>query len=185
MTLGANGLTYSEATSFFHLTDFYQWSIVGATLVTTRADGKGVYVDTLGASTNLDDSAMSVGQVYHLLDGDDVLLGGSGDDEIYGGAGNDTFVYLYNTVGSDTLVNFALGEDVIDLSDLLIAFDESSNIHDYISSQETDAANGYRLTIDHDLSEVTPQVVIEVQLPISITGDIVDTLIDNGSLDFL
>ncbi|WP_425404060.1 VCBS domain-containing protein [Hwanghaeella sp.] len=47
-------------------------------------------------------------------DGSDLLIGGSGDDSLDGGSGTDTFVFGPGS-GVDTVSNFALGTDVIDL----------------------------------------------------------------------
>ena len=50
-------------------------------------------------------------------EGDDWLSGGIGTDTLTGGAGADTFVYFAGH-GSDTITDFADGEDKIDLSAL-------------------------------------------------------------------
>ncbi|MFZ5962866.1 CAP domain-containing protein [Thalassococcus sp. BH17M4-6] len=51
--------------------------------------------------------------------GNDTLNGGLGDDELRGGAGADTFVFNNLTAGgSDRIVDFTPGEDVIELSGL-------------------------------------------------------------------
>ena len=50
--------------------------------------------------------------------GDDILKTGGGNDILYGGRGNDTFVISANDTVADvtTIMDFALGEDKIDLS---------------------------------------------------------------------
>lgn len=63
----------------------------------------------------------------HLFgsDGDDILQGGKGNDVLQGGAGHDRFVWSAADQGSeaapahDTITDFKLGEDVLDISDLL------------------------------------------------------------------
>ncbi len=74
-----------------------------------------------------------VNRVYHDLDdeidggyghngndylegnaGRDILYGGAGDDWLWGGDGNDTF--FYNDIDDDTIYDFQVGTDVIDLS---------------------------------------------------------------------
>lgn len=49
--------------------------------------------------------------------GDDVLTGGAGADQLRGGAGADTFVLLANS-GLDVVHDFAVGEDIIDITAL-------------------------------------------------------------------
>ena len=57
--------------------------------------------------------------------GNDQIVGGTGNDTLSGGAGDDTFVFAENS-GSDTITDFAVGSDTIDLSLLptTIAFDD-------------------------------------------------------------
>ncbi|MEM7529566.1 MAG: hypothetical protein AAF416_18165, partial [Pseudomonadota bacterium] len=49
-------------------------------------------------------------------DDDDELIGGRGDDELTGGAGADTFVFTSSDRGSDTITDFEIGVDTLDLS---------------------------------------------------------------------
>ena len=48
--------------------------------------------------------------------GNDTILGGGGDDTLTGGAGEDTFVYSRIEAGDDTIKDFNVDEDTIDLS---------------------------------------------------------------------
>ena len=50
-------------------------------------------------------------------EGDDTLVGGADDDTLYGGSGADTFVFEA-AHGTDTILDFANGTDMIDLSAL-------------------------------------------------------------------
>lgn len=62
--------------------------------------------------------------------GDDILIGGAGNDILYGGAGADTFIFESATAfsGFDTICDFSVsGGDKIDLSDVLTAFNPSSD----------------------------------------------------------
>jgi T1SS-143 domain-containing protein len=80
--------------------------------------------------------------------GDDILLGGAGDDQLTGGPGDDVMQYsAQGGEGDDLITDFTLGEDNIQLSDVL---DEDGNsvsdladLLDGIGSQELQAqANG-------------------------------------------
>lgn len=53
--------------------------------------------------------------------GDDVIEGGAGADTLTGGAGRDQFVYRSMLDAGDTITDFAVGEDVLVLSQLLQA----------------------------------------------------------------
>ena len=61
-------------------------------------------------------------------EGDDDIAGGSGDDILTGGAGRDHFIFLESLgpTGTDTITDFSLDEDFIDLSTLggSISFDD-------------------------------------------------------------
>ena len=74
------------------------------------------------------DDRLFGGEGDDVLDGgtdDDWLVGGEGDDTLTGGAGADVFVFGAEQ-GTDTIVDFADGEDTIDLSNLegIAGFDD-------------------------------------------------------------
>ncbi|MEO1139004.1 MAG: calcium-binding protein [Pseudomonadota bacterium] len=48
---------------------------------------------------------------------DDTLFGCGGDDFLKGGAGSDTFIYDTNS-GNDTIADFVVGEDILDIKDV-------------------------------------------------------------------
>ena len=50
--------------------------------------------------------------------GSDVLIGGTGNDTLIGGAGSDIFVFDGRDFGSDTITDFVIGTDKLDLSAL-------------------------------------------------------------------
>lgn len=53
--------------------------------------------------------------------GDDILHGGAASDSLRGSGGNDLFVFDGRQFGNDTVVDFALGKDHIDLRNLGVA----------------------------------------------------------------
>ncbi|WP_449394898.1 cadherin domain-containing protein [Devosia riboflavina] len=76
-------------------------------------------------------------------DGDDILLGGVGNDTLTGGAGADIFVFS-ETGGAnqDTITDFVVGEDTIDLSALLDASQiNENNVGSFVRVQDV-GANG-------------------------------------------
>ena len=65
--------------------------------------------------------------------GDDILRGGLGDDQLTGGTGADLFLLQRGDLGSDTIKDFNFSEgDRIDLSDLLLGEESSSDITQYL-----------------------------------------------------
>ncbi len=68
--------------------------------------------------------------------GNDTLFGGKGADTLYGGAGKDTFAFMLESVGKgvDTIKDFVVGEDKLDLSDVLQNFNPlTQSILDFVS----------------------------------------------------
>ncbi|MBB1273984.1 Ig-like domain-containing protein, partial [Psychromonas sp. SR45-3] len=64
--------------------------------------------------------------------GGDLLIGGTGNDILAGGDGNDTFVWTASdTYGTDTITDFNINEDKLDLSDLLQGESENT-LGDYL-----------------------------------------------------
>ncbi|WP_428774911.1 M10 family metallopeptidase C-terminal domain-containing protein, partial [Vibrio sp.] len=67
-------------------------------------------------------------------DGADIIIGGTGNDTLIGGAGEDIFTWLDNTLdnGTDVIKDFTLGEDWIDITDVL-QDDDYVDIDDLVS----------------------------------------------------
>ncbi|NGN43477.1 type I secretion C-terminal target domain-containing protein [Mesorhizobium sp. CGMCC 1.15528] len=64
--------------------------------------------------------------------GNDMLIGMAGDDTLVGGAGNDIFAYTAREFGRDTIKDFTVGQDRIDLSALNVA--DFATLSRYIST---------------------------------------------------
>ncbi|WP_300075180.1 M10 family metallopeptidase C-terminal domain-containing protein, partial [uncultured Ruegeria sp.] len=60
--------------------------------------------------------------------GNDILTGGSGNDTLTGGSGSDTFVFKEDS-GKDTITDFNVDEDFIDLS-------ESYNVNNLLDLEQ-------------------------------------------------
>lgn len=95
--------------------------------------------------------------------GTDILIGESGSDTLTGGAGADSFVYKTSDAGSDTITDFDLVEDAIDLSALLKGYTAGvSDLNDWVSiSANIDGST--RITIDHDGDGAGPLVTIDLE----------------------
>ena len=55
--------------------------------------------------------------------GNDTLVGGGGDDILVGGADDDTFVYTSGADGDDTILDYAIADDTVDLEALFDALE--------------------------------------------------------------
>lgn len=80
-------------------------------------------------------------------DDDDLFFAGRGDDVMTGGRGNDGFVFMQSDLdgGTDTITDFKLGRDVLQLGDIL---DGSSDLELYL---KVEASGGDTLiSIDAD-----------------------------------
>ncbi len=90
--------------------------------------------------------------------GNDELNGGAGNDELEGGSGNDVFIFEQGT-GDDTVLNFEVGRDELDLSDF--GFESFQDVLDAAEDQGDDTVidlgNGDSVTLvgvsEADLSE--------------------------------
>ncbi|MBO3659253.1 type I secretion C-terminal target domain-containing protein, partial [Acinetobacter haemolyticus] len=91
--------------------------------------------------------------------GNDILDGGAGNDTLDGGAGNDIFIYnilsnidsLYGN-GEDSINNFKLGEDLIDLTALFVEYKdrEDFDLNDFIRVESTITSNRSTIYLDRD-----------------------------------
>jgi len=87
------------------------------------------------------------GDVLSGGSGNDILIGGLADDTLSGGSGNDTFKWQTGGTGTDTIMDWGIGTDILDLSELLL--NENNGILDaYLDFSY--AASNTTLTIDVD-----------------------------------
>ena len=109
-----SGRDYSDATSFYQLSEVYGWSINDSSLIGRVTLGSD-------AAEMLDQSApASRGAIIHALDGDDTLIGGSRSDTLVGGGGDDVLTggdsgdhFVFRFYGSMTGDNAETGHDTI------------------------------------------------------------------------
>jgi len=66
--------------------------------------------------------------------GNDLLIGEVGNDQLKGGSGEDTFAFLKSSEGKDTILDFQIGTDKIDVSAILnnTAYNSLTPFTDYI-----------------------------------------------------
>ncbi len=78
--------------------------------------------------------------------GDDTITGGTGNDTITGGTGNDIF-QIINATGIDTITDFVVGEDMLDVLNLQDSLGDNVNTDDVTVT--SDGAGGSILTFDN------------------------------------
>ena len=89
--------------------------------------------------------------------GNDTVIGGLGNDTITSGQGSNTFLWLANELGTDTIENFNLGEDKIDLIDLL-GLESNENLEQYLSFNFDNGDT--TISVDTNLDGSTNQDII-------------------------
>jgi surface protein len=180
VTLGAAGIDYTDATSRQHLIDHYYWTVGGDLLAGTIV-GANLAGDTL----NRDGQGASV---VHGLGGDDTIIGsvgndtivgGDGDDHLTGGLGADTFVYKFTDEGDDTIADFLIGTDTLDITQLLdltnLDLSNGGSYSDYVTVENVGA--DAVLSIDHDGAVGGNIVTITLEgLENKINSDFIDSL---------
>jgi len=136
--LTALGLTLSS--SHFHSTAF-------SCPVQSRSPRLVLYVQggTIGSQITGDSNAETlVGYSF-----DDVITGNAGDDTLTGNDGSDTFDYNSVTDGNDTITDFEIGMDMLDIGDLL-DYTTGNNLADYLTVVDVGNGNDVTLSIDAD-----------------------------------
>ena len=113
-------------------------SYASATSAVTVNLGVGAQQNTVGAGLDtLSGIENLIGSDYNdTLIGngaDNQLTGGLGNDMLTGGGGNDTFIWHKGDTGHDTITDFSLGNDHLDLSQLLQGENATSaSLDDYL-----------------------------------------------------
>jgi surface protein len=183
---------YTNATARQYLIDTYGWFIDDGGFQSSFATQVTANVDII------DKSAEVTAQIIHGLGGDDTLSGGAGDDHIYGGAGNDqltgnagadTFHFLFDNAGNDTITDFNVSQgDKIDISVLLDGYGNAAygtSLSDFITVTSDAAAQTVTLTIDKNglnAAAVTEVSITLANIADTTALDSVQELIDAGAL---
>ncbi|MCD9538330.1 retention module-containing protein [Photobacterium carnosum] len=93
------------------------------------------------------------GESLFGFDGNDILVAGQGNDILTGGSGDDVFTWHETSLSTktDTITDFELGKDKIDIRELL-ANDDKSDIDDLLKhvSADVDSKGNVNLTVDSD-----------------------------------
>ncbi|EXJ11073.1 Serralysin C precursor [Nitrincola nitratireducens] len=169
------------------------------TYVLTDADGDQVQsVLTI----NLNGKTAQAGEVFRGDEGDNTIVGGSGNDLIIGGQGNDilfggegddVFKWELNDQGSvgapavDVVKDFSIGNNVLDLKDLLSGESEST-INDFILAEQDGNSTVLFIKTDGGLlgnpENADQKIVLEgVQMNGESSAEFLNDLISKGMLN--
>ena len=198
VSFGFSNLNYTAATTIQYLTDTYNWSFAGSTMLDPSA-----WAGSDTGADNVTNTAATIVFYLHGLGGDDTITGathseffygGSGDDALTGNGGADRFVYQYNNAGNDTIFDFNSEEgDVIDISHSLQGAVTSANISDYVDfAASTSGPEGVTFSVrTNGVGDITDGVKGDgVDYTITVLGldfasvDLV-AMVDAGSLDIV
>ncbi|HHC6646622.1 TPA: retention module-containing protein [Vibrio parahaemolyticus] len=127
-------------------------------------------------------------------DGDDILIGGLGSDILTGGGGNDIFKWTQDTVDEgavDTITDFTLNEDTIDLKDVIADLnDPMAGIDELLAHIQADydaKTDNVSLSITTDANVHQTIVVENLGQAIDFNGlssnEIVESLLNRGVID--
>ncbi|MCK6419077.1 MAG: type I secretion C-terminal target domain-containing protein, partial [Alphaproteobacteria bacterium] len=111
----------------------------------------------------------------------DTLYGGAGMDRMTGGAGNDRFVLDVLDGSVDKITDFVLGQDILDISDVLSGFDiNTSDINNFVRLIYRDA-NRTDLVINAD-GVGNDGVTVAQVFGSNLQGMTATDLVNNGAL---
>ena len=105
-------------------------------------------------------TADNQGESLFGFDGNDILVAGQGNDILTGGNGNDMFTWHETSLSTktDTITDFELGKDKIDIKDLLSTEDDNPRsdmdmLLDNVKASADDKGN-ITLNIDHGKQDI-------------------------------
>lgn len=105
--------------------------------------------DLLIGKSSADTLATGDGNDYlYGQDGDDTLSAGAGDDEITTGNGDDDVVFEFNSTDNDTITDFTIGDDQIDLSAFGMYRHEAETLSVYSGGDTTLYLNGHEIIVE-------------------------------------
>ncbi|CAB5503515.1 BspA family leucine-rich repeat surface protein, partial [Bathymodiolus thermophilus thioautotrophic gill symbiont] len=183
------GITnYTDATARQYLINTYNWTINDGTFDGSKTI-QGTATSNTFATTSTKTTLHGLGGNDTLIGGttDDILVGGAGNDTLIGEGGRDTFDYGFENAGNDLIGDFTVGDintnadaDIVDLKDLLIGYESTSNLSDFITATADGAST--KLTIDHDGAGELNSPVTIILGNIAYRANLLDDMIANGNL---
>jgi Ca2+-binding RTX toxin-like protein len=117
------------------------------------------------------------------LDGgsdNDMLIGGLGNDTLIGGLGDDTFVWSKGDTGTDTIMDFEIGNNRLHISDLLLN-EQNGNLDDFLHFSFNNGNTTISIDVDED-GKVDQTIVLDGVDLSTKYGSTTDGVIINGLL---
>jgi hypothetical protein len=133
---GSISVTGTQTIDLSGLANGFQYVVFAAHGPGAGASDAGFYV-TSGSVDGYSflQTGTSASDILSGGDGNDILIGGAGDDILTGGAGADVFV-LRGNGGHDTITDFTVGEDTLQMDDVIAASGGALGIIDNGSSTD-------------------------------------------------
>jgi subtilisin-like proprotein convertase family protein len=93
--------------------------------------------------------------------GNDTIVAGHGADKLYGGPGSDTFVFNFLKAAPDTVADFAVGQDVIDMHQLMtsIGYTGTDPVADHWLMLVSDSNGGTNFVVDPHNGQAATTIV--------------------------
>ncbi|VEP18081.1 SCP-like Type I secretion target protein (fragment) [Hyella patelloides LEGE 07179] len=97
--------------------------------------------------------------------GSDVIVGGAGEDRLIGSGGKDTFFYNNVQEGNDLINDFAVAEEVINLSQIVTGADYGSATPfiDYVELTQLGADTVVKIDPDGDIGDRKNQNLVTLR----------------------
>ncbi len=152
------------------------------TITNAKVEFADPSLNAAGETADLLIEGTSGGDVIIGGDGDDIIFGRAGDDSLTGGSGEDLFVWEGSdvvTIGDpahDTVTDFNVAEDVLNLTDLL-----SDGSH---TIEGIEDGNGdLQVNVKDSGGNVVQEIVLTDFAAGTDAAETLQTLLDNGSID--
>ncbi|WP_407330373.1 retention module-containing protein [Enterovibrio sp. 27052020O] len=135
--------------------------------------------ENVGTAADDSLSAQSTGESLFGMNGNDTLQAGEGNDILTGGEGNDIFVWLEaslsSPVNTDTVTDLTLGEDKLDISQLLPDLGASPTGNDLLpyfdqATVESDGTINLSVIAGTDTQNIVSQNIVLQNMDISSSG---------------
>lgn len=111
---------------------------------------------------------------------EDILIDGEGANKFYGSKGKDTFAFDHIDTELDNIYTFTLGEDVLNISDILTGYDSATDdLNDFAKIIDAGSKTYVEINEDGDIGGAFERIAV---INKDFKGQTVDELLANGTL---